>query len=273
MLMILVFMGLVWSLVLLEQEAREPKWGAAGIVVLAGLAGALAGLGGLTRYAFSWLILPVVGFLLLSGGRQRVLLALIGLVTFAAVLGPWLARNYVVSGTPFGTAGFAVMENTILFPEYRLERSLEPDLSRLYLMPFWIKLLTNARQIVQSELPKLGGSWITAFFLVGLLVGFRNPAVTRLRYFVLGCVGVLVIAQSLGRTQLSEESPEINSENLLVLLAPLVLIYGVSLFYLLLDQIALPLPQLRYVILGCFSALVCLPMIFVFLPPRPRSVA
>ena len=87
-----------------------------------------------------------------------------------------------------------------------------------------------------SELPKLGGSWITAFFLVGLLVGFRNPAVTRLRYFLLGCVVVLVLAQALGRTQLSEESPEINSENLLVLLAPLVLVYGVSLFYLLLDQ-------------------------------------
>jgi hypothetical protein len=273
MLLILVFMGLVWSLVLLEQEARAPQRGAARVMVLAAAAGALAGLGGLTRYAFGWLILPVAAFMLLSGGRQRVVLALISLVTFAAVLGPWLARNYTVSGTPFGTAGYAVMENTLLFPESRLERSLEPDLSRLYLMPFWIKLLTNARQIAQSELPKLGGSWITAFFLVGLLVGFRNPAVRRLRYFVLGCVLVLVIVQSLGRTQLSEDSPEINSENLLILLAPLVLIYGVSLFHLLLDQIALPFPELRYVIQGCFSAIVCLPLVFTFLPPKPRSVA
>ena len=164
------------------------------------------------------------------------------------------------------------MESTVIFPEYRLERSLEPDFSHLYLMPFWIKLMTNARQIVQSELPKLGGSWITAFFLVGLMVGFLNPAVRRLRYFVLGCVAVLVIVQSLGRTQLSEDSPEINSENLLVLLAPLLLIYGVSLFYLLLDQVILPFPQLRYIIIGGFSLLVCLPMIFVFLPPKPRPV-
>jgi hypothetical protein len=273
MLMILIFMGLVWCLVLLEQEAREPKWGAVGGIVLAALVGGLVGLGGLTRYAFGWLILPVVLFLILSGGRQRVLLVLISLVTFAAVLGPWLARNYFVSGTPFGTAGFAVMENTMKFPEHRLERSLEPDFSRLYPMYFWIKLTTNARQIVQSELPKLGGSWITAFFLVGLLVGFRNLAARRLRYFVLGCVVVLVIAQSLGRTQLSEDSPEINSENLLILLAPLVLIYGVSLFYLLLDQIALPFPELRYIVIGSFSALVCLPLIFAFLPPRTIPVA
>ena len=140
-------------------------------------------------------------------------------------------------------------------------------------MAFWLKLNTNLRQIITSELPKLGGSWVTAFFLVGLLVGFRNPALARLRYFLLGCVLVLTLAQALGRTQLSEESPEINSENLLVLVAPLVLVYGVSLFYLLLEQIRLPFPQLRYVIIGIFSLVACLPMVFVFLPPKTIPVA
>ena len=122
-------------------------------------------------------------------------------------------------------------------------------------------------------MPKLGGSWITAFFLVGLLIGFRNPAVTRLRYFLLGCVVVLILAQALGRTQLSEESPEINSENLLVLLAPLVLVYGVSLFYLLLEQMRLPFRELRYLVIGIFSLVACLPMVFVFLPPKTSPVA
>ena len=224
MLLMVIFLGLVWCVVLLEQEARAPKWGPCGIFILAGLAGAMVGLGGLTRYAFGWLIFPVLVFLILFGGRQRVVLALIALAAFAAVMAPWVARNYSVSGRPFGTATYAVVETTMLYPENRLERSLEPDFSRLYLMAFWVKLNTNLRQIITSELPKLGGSWITAFFLVGLLVGFRNPAITRLRYFLLGCVLVLAIAQALGRTQLSEESPEINSENLLVLLAPLVLV-------------------------------------------------
>jgi len=273
MLLLLIFMGLAWCLVFLEREAREPKRGALGIMVLAALAGALLGLGGLTRYAFGWLIFPVLLFVILFGGRQRVLLALIAGATFAAVLAPWLARNYMVSGTPFGTAGFSIMENTMLFPENRLQRSLDPDLSHLYLAPFWTKLMTNARQILQGELPKLGGSWITAFFLVGLLIGFRNPAVTRLRYFVLGCVPVLVIVQALGRTQLSEESPEINSENLLILLAPLALVYGVSLFYLLLEQVHLPFPQMRYLAIGIFSVVACLPMIFTFLPPKIIPVA
>ena len=169
MLLMVIFLGLVWCVVLLEQEARAAKWGPYGILVLAGLAGAMVGLGGLTRYAFGWLIIPVLVFLILFSGRQRVVLALIALAAFAAVMAPWVARNYSVSGKPFGTATYAVVETTMLYPENRLQRSLEPDFSRLYLMAFWLKLNTNLRQIVTGELPKLGGSWITAFFLVGLL--------------------------------------------------------------------------------------------------------
>ena len=120
------------------------------------------------------------------------------------------------------TASSSVVETTMLSPEYRLQRSLEPDFSRLYLMAFWLKLNNNLRQIVTSDLPRLGGSWVSAFFLVGLLIGFNNPSTQRMRYFLLGCVVVLCLAQALGRTQLSEDVPEINSENLLVLVAPLV---------------------------------------------------
>jgi hypothetical protein len=276
MLLMVIFLGLVWCVVLLEQEARMPKWGPAGILVLAGLAGAMVGLGGLTRYAFIWLIFPVLAFVVLFGGQRRIVLALILLAAFAMVMGPWIARNYSVSGRPFGTATYTIMENTLLFPEFRLQRSLEPDFgatSLWRLIPFWLKLNLNLRQIVTSELPKLGGNWVAAFFLVGLLIGFRNPAISRLRYFLLGCLLVFTLTQALGRTQLSEQSPELNSENLLVLLSPLVLVYGVSLFYLLLDQMPLPFPEFRFVVIGGFSVVACLPMFFVFLPPGtdPRA--
>ena len=82
-------------------------------------------------------------------------------------------------------------------------------------------------------------------FLTGLLLSFRSTAVRRLRYFLLMCLAVFIVVQALGQTQLSEESPEVNSENLLVLLAPLVFIYGVSLFLILLEQMELPLRELR----------------------------
>jgi len=272
-LLVLIFVALAGCLALFERETREPKWGVAGVFVLAGLSGLVVGVGALTRYSFGWLMLPVLLYLILCGGRQRVVLALLALAVFLGTMAPWVARNYSLSGTPFGTAGFAIMENTMLFPAFRLERSLEPDYSRIYLKAFGVKLMTNLRQIVQTELPRLGGNWISAFFLVGLLVSFRNLTIRRLRYFLLGCLVVLVITQALGRTRLSEESPEINCENLLILLAPLVLVYGVSLFFLLLDLIELPLYQLRFLVVGAFSAVVCLPMILAFLPPRTHPIA
>jgi hypothetical protein len=273
MLLMLIFVGLAWCLVLIEEEARAPKWRPQVVRMLAALAGAAVGLGGLTRYSFGWLIVPVLVFLVLFGGQRRVVLALLAFAAFALVMAPWIIRNFNVSGRPFGTATYAVVETTVLYPEYRLQRSLEPDFSRLYLGTLWLKLNPNLRQIVTSELPRLGGTWVTAFFLVGLLVGFRNLAIARLRYFLLGCGLVLIFVQALGKTQLSEEVPEINSENLLVLLAPWVLVYGVSFFYLLLDQIALPFLAFRYYVIGIFGLVSCLPMVFVFLPPGSSPVA
>jgi hypothetical protein len=269
-----IFTGLAWCLVLLEEESRQAGRGPNGSLLLAGAIGALLGLGGLTRYSFGWLIVPVVVFLILFANplhRVKAILTVLGV--FAAVMGPWIARNVWVSGTPFGTAGYAVMEGTTLFRENRLERSLEPDFSRLSLAPFFFKLTANAREIVQNALPKLGGTWVSAFFLTGLLVNFRNPSTRRLRYFLLMSLPVLGVVQALGRTQLSEASPEVNSENCLVLLGPLVLVYGIGLFFLLLDQVEVPVLQARYVIIGLFAAVACLPLLLVFLPLRPTPVA
>ena len=138
---------------------------------------------------------------------------------------------------------------------------------------FWHKLLLNLRSIILNELPVLGGSWLSAFFLVGLLVGFRNPATRRVRYFILASIIILAIAQALGRTHLSDMTRELNSENLLVLVTPFFIVYGVSLFFLLLDQIEFPMPQMRHLALGVFGVIACLPMLFVFLPPRPYPIS
>src|SRR5205814_764245 len=161
-------------LVLLEQGAREQTAGLVRLLVLGVVAGLLVGLGGLTRYAFGWLILPVLLYLLLFSGPQRLVLAAAALVAFAAVMTSWLVRNYQVCGAPLGTAGYAVMEGAGLFPEHRLQRSIEPDVGPRVLKAFFSralpqKLILNARQIVQSDLPRLGGGWVSAFFLVGLL--------------------------------------------------------------------------------------------------------
>jgi hypothetical protein len=275
MLLLLIFMGLAWCIVLLEEETREPKWHPVGVFVLAGAAGLLVGLGGLTRYSFGLLMLPVVVFIMLTTGRQRWILGTASLLAFAAILAPWLFRNYSICGKPFGTASYAVLEATFLFPQNTLPRSIEPDLKLAIMATLkvaWSKMLLISRPMLQTELPKLGGSWVSGFFMVGLLMGFKNPAVRRLRYFVVGCLAVLTVAQALVRTQNSEDVAEVNSENLLVLVAPLVLVFGVSFFYFLFEQIYFPFRQLRTGALGLFCAVTCLPLILTLLPPKTNPL-
>ena len=68
MLLLAIFTALVWCLTLWETEVREPRWPPAAFLVLSVMAGLLTGVGGLTRYAFAWMILPVLVFFILFGG-------------------------------------------------------------------------------------------------------------------------------------------------------------------------------------------------------------
>jgi len=228
----------------------------------------------LTRYSFGWLLLPVLVFLILFTGAHRARLCLLATAVFCVAVAPWLYRNYQISGLPFGTATYAVVEGTGLFPENRLQRSLEPNLRTVEARvgTFVFKLINNSRLILRNEVPRLGGSWVTALFLTGLLLGFRNPAIRRLRYFLVGSLALLVVVQALGRTEFSEDFAVISSENLLVLLVPLIFVYGTSLFLLLLDQMNLLFRGLRPLIIGLFTVLVSIPMIVIFLLPPAAAV-
>ena len=273
MLLMIIFTALTWCILRIEETAREPAPQFGRLLGLAVAAGVVAGVGALTRYAFGWVMIPVVLFLGFFGGQRRVLYAVASLVAFVLVLAPWVVRNFVVSGTPFGTASFAVVEGTGAFPGFQLERAFHPDLSPALGVALYLhKLAGNLRPILEDTLPRLGGSWVSMLFLTGLLLSFRNVAVRRMRYFLLMCLLVFIVVQALGRTQLSEESPGVNSENLLVLLVPLVFIYGVSLFYILLDQMALPVRELRLVVKIAFVGFCCAPLFFALLPPRTRPV-
>ena len=273
MLLLVIFLGLTRCILKIEEIASEPQPRANRLLVLVVAAGVLTGVGALTRYAFGWTIVPVVVFLILFSGQKKALHALVALGAFALVLAPWVVRNFAVSGTPFGTAGFAVAEATRVFPQFQLERAIHPDMGHvLWLSPYLHKLSANGQSILTNNLTRFGGSWATLLFWTCLLLSFRSATARRMRYFLLLCIGTFVVVQALGQTQLSVESPEVNSENLLVLLTPLVFIYGVSLFLTLLDQIILPMLQLRYLIITAFAALCCLPMIAALLPPKTSPV-
>ena len=277
-LLVLVFTGLVWCLVLLEEEIREPKWKKAGIFFLAALVGALVGLGGLTRYSFCWLIVPVILFILFYAGPRRSLLGILAFLGFAVVLAPWVVRNYSLSGMPFGTATFAIIENSWIYPEDRLERTINPVLLKsihntfpfltVAAHIFWQKLVANCR----SNRPN-GSAQIGRHLGFGILPGGTAgsvpksqtwPTATISAGFARGPVG----SPGVGPHQVIRRFARINTENLLVVAAPLVVMYGVSLFFVVLEQVELPFFQLRSAAVGLFCAIASLPLILTILPPK-----
>lgn len=271
-LLVLIFLGLAWLVTSLEQEAREPKRGPRAIFLLAACVGAALALGMLTRYSFGWLLLPVVAYLAIFSGPRRGAICLTTVAVFALMISPWIYRNVRLSGMPFGTATFAILEDTPVFPGNSLPRTLEPNFKQVFFSGFIPKLLGGTKGLLQNDLPRLGGSWLTVLFLAGLLVGFRNPAILRLRYLVLMCLGTLMLVQALGHTQLSLDSPELNTENVIILVLPFVFIYGVAFFYMLLDQMNLPFRGFRAVAIGIFSTMMSLPLFYSFLPPQTSPV-
>jgi hypothetical protein len=112
--------------------------------------------------------------------------------------------------------------------------------------------------------------------MAGLMLRFRSEAVGRLRQFLLLCLGMFILAQALGHTGLSELSPGINSENLLVILLPLILMFATVFFFTCLDHYEAPVmlhPQyFRYSMVAGFVIVMCLPFRSTF-TDRTNSVA
>src|SRR5438477_1903845 len=155
-LLMILFLGLVGTLARVEALARQSPASGRSLIWLAALAGALTGAAGMTRYSFACLIVPVAVLLLSLPSPQRVLLVMVTLAAFLAVSLPWIIRNFQISGSPWGTSAFAVMEGTSLFPQNELQRSLHPAITQVNTGQYWNKLISNAHDIVPSDLPKVG---------------------------------------------------------------------------------------------------------------------
>jgi 4-amino-4-deoxy-L-arabinose transferase-like glycosyltransferase len=267
---IVVLLALVLCLTkIAEGTAAEPTsvgWSA--------LAGLLVGIGGLSRYAFGWMILPVVIFLALGIKGVRGKYSTAAIACFLVVMGPWIARNVALTATPFGTAGYTVIQETPPAEGDSLERSLDPRsaVRRVEIMDVVDKLLSNGRDIWRSDLPRFGGNWVTAFFLVGLLMPFHSPQRGRIRMFVIGSIIVIFVVQALGQTHLSQDSPEINSENLLVLLAPLAIVYGSAMFFTMMDQLNIVTTDAKGAFVGVFLIVMSVPLLLTLLVAAPPNL-
>jgi hypothetical protein len=310
MLLLVLFLALARTLVRLEEQGNDgvPRGGGwfAGMALWAG---ALAGLGGLTRYGFAWVILPVLVYLGWFMGRHRGRTVAMALLGFLLVMSPWLVRNAQLSGNLFGTAGLALYSQTDTFPGDTLERTLfyKPSdapvngqdeikvkvADHVGLWEIEHKLKRNLRHLLVHELPQFSGSWFAVVCLVGLVVPFRNRSLRRLRVFLLMTFAVFALGQALGRTHLSAANGTlaellarslgqgapvtaasgVNGENLLAILGPVSFLFGAGLFFSLLDRWKVDLPEMRLAASTGLIVAASLPMALSFLLPHPYPIA
>jgi hypothetical protein len=269
-----IFLLLIFCLLMFEKTNSQAESSPKKTLLWIIAAGFIIGLGMLTRYSFGWLLVPSIVYLLLFGGTRRIQYVFALACTTAVLVTPWILRNLHVSGTLFGVAGYNLLQNTAFFQGTTLESSTHPFVGNLFLlMPYLHKLQVNLRLLFENDLLKFNGSWLVMLFFTGLLLGFRSQVARRIRYFVMFSLVTFVFVESLGRTHLSDDMPVLNSENLLVLLAPMTFIYGAVFFLILLDQMKLAIPQLRYAVMAGLVLVGWAMFICQLCPPKANPIA
>jgi 4-amino-4-deoxy-L-arabinose transferase-like glycosyltransferase len=241
-----------------------------GVAVLVIASAVLLGLCFLTRYLAAFFLVPMAIYVArIFRGRAAAMWAGVYVAVFAAVITPWLVRNYQVSGSVLGLAQYGLVDNSGSFHGETLPRSYKPDFADAYSLKLLTsKFLGNARVNLLVNFRSIGSDFLVFFFGVGLMYGFRRRDATRLRGFALGAIVVAILAMSLIGSDPERNGPQVNGGNLLVLLLPIVAIFGTAFFYLLLDRIPFRIKLTRGAAIGAFVVLNCAPMIFTLLPPR-----
>lgn len=257
-----------------DEEGRAPRVVSFRYGVWSAALGAMLGLGFLVSYSFGFLLLPValcIGWWVPASARVRVVGCL--MLAFLLLAGPWMVRNQLRSGLPMGIATLAPLAGTPAFLDDQLERSQNPDLSRVRLAEVLAKVLSNSHHILSNDVPRMFGNWFGAFLLVGLLLPMGDARMNRFRWLLLTMLLALVPAQALIQTQLSVQSPYLNSENLLAWFVPLAGLYATVVFRWALDSFDFPYPLARWAATVVPLGLCLMPLAISLLPPRQPVMA
>jgi hypothetical protein len=225
-------------------------------------ASALAvGLGTLTAYAFATVLVPLVVYVAVSFSKQWYWRAGMCLGVFVLVLAPWVARNWKVSQTMFGLSHYEVVEGTLAHGTGQVERTYLVDSLKFRMMDVARKTLVNGRKLYEQQLKDVGAGYLIAFFIASLLHRYRREETFRLRRLVfwslLTCIAWLSVVGPPAR-------------NFLTVFLPLVIMYGVSFFYVVFERLQFRTRLVRMGMVGLFGLMNVLPLVFTILPPQTK---
>ncbi len=214
----------------------------------------------LTRYGTAVLVPALALYFGLSLGRRRWVWAGVFVVAFLVGIAPWLARNVLVSGGPLGLAPYLALNQTNLFEGDQFERAVNPQLSVGKVVDaLQNKWIVNFAGVYRGGLRTIGDGLFICLFLTAFLHRFVRPHVHRLRWCVALALLLLVgVGCFFGDVSL----------RLLQTFWPLVLLYGLAFFLVLLERLQLQIRLFSLAITLLIMVLGALPLILTLLPPR-----
>jgi hypothetical protein len=183
-------------------------------------------------------------------------LALIGLTLLFSA--PWFVRNHQVCGHVFGLTPYLALNGLEPGLTLSFERTVTPSIEgwRHKLQVQWV---ANVRTFYDTALPLAGNGILIALFLTTFFFKFIRPHVHALRMGLLTAMLMLfVIAGFFGESTM----------RVFYIFWPLVILYGLAFYYLLLDRMQLTLPIFRTGFIALIIVLTSLPLLLTLLPPR-----
>ena len=224
------------------------------------LAGAIIGVAFLTKYTAGWLLLPACILAWRMWGAARGGWVALGMTAmFLIPAAPWMARNYWMCNNPFGLATTGIYEKVPSLIRENLQRSLEPNFAAATFKMIAMKTGINAREIWTESPWTSGGGIVMAFFAAALFYRFRRLPVNRFKWFTVGAAAVFFLATCILGLQPRPPNSLAQEGNLLVLLIPLITMYGTAFFFTILDRLQIFIPLWRGAVVGLFIAATAIP--------------
>jgi len=250
-----------WYFALAAVERRltpEESRSSAGLLVLSLLC-ALAAVH--TRY-IGVVIAPAVALFIGLALRQRGGWGLMTgyLVLFALALVPWITRNIIVSGGPFGLAPYLALNGSKVFEGDTFERMLAPVLSGVRVLHTLAgKWATNFSMLYDGGLRGLGEGLFICFYVTSFFFRFSKPLVNLFQWCLGGGLLLFLLFAPLG----SEVT-----QRALVIFWPATIVYGCAFFFVLLHRIQFQFRILNQGLTLFVVLLTALPLVMLLVPAK-----
>lgn len=262
MLMLLLFSCALYFVYRAVEDASEGRIP----FVPAVIAGVFFTLLALTHYLTVWIALGYIIFAAVAF-RPRGIVGISILLTLIVPSVFVMLRNSGYSGTPFGTAFFALYNGIGGGNEDIVMRSREFDSFSLLDQGFFSNIIRTILLQTKTLIPFLAGIIIAPLFFISLLHPFKRPSIANFRWAIL----LMFVVSALGLAIFGISDKDLDPNQTHLLFAPIMTAYGLAFISILWSKLPMVTssPMMRNVHHLVVIIICALPLI-ISLPQRVR---